>query len=247
MHNLFKHTARKYFRRERGMSYDERGPEVKGPWRATSFVEAEIELGFHADTSALPSHNAAVIRDAFLEGRFADVRTIAAQHGLSLCFTITGAYGPVCSERDAKWQAYEYTLSSLEDTEIAHWNEQWGTNFRSYASTARYVISTDGKYAGLGVYDTEHRTIRRFDKQGICVKTRGEERVLITEGCGCVHDTIADCFPEFATLIPWHLNTMRKSPDGGAWLVEELPDSVLETVRALVLADDNAKASERAA
>jgi hypothetical protein len=31
---------------------------------------------------------------------------------------------------------------------------------------------------------------------------------------------------------------MRNTDNGKSWSVEELPDSVLETVRALVLADD---------
>lgn len=257
MRNLFKQTARKYYRRERGMAYNERGSEVSGPWRATSFVEAKIELGFHANNLALPSHDVAVIRDAFLEGRFAAMREIIKQYNMDLCFTITGAYGEVFSERKAMRackQRFEGILRDLGET-LAEYNERSGNNFRSEARAEMQIWRNECDYGptypGLDVHDTAYRTVRRSvpDKYGPGkrIVTKGQERVLVTEGCGCVHDTIAECFPEFKSLIPWHLNTMRSSEDAKAWLVEELPDSVLETVRALVLADDNAKASERAA
>lgn len=250
MRNLFQSKSRKYFRRARGMAYDERGPEVKGPWRATSFVEAKIELSLRRDTSGLSSADLSIARDAFLEGRWSDVRAIVGE----LTFTITGTYGAVCSERDAireSKQRYEGILDELGES-LAEYNERSGNNFRSEARAEMQMWRDDGdcnstSYPGLDVHDTEYRTVRRFDKNGICVKTRGEERVLVTEGCGCVHDEIAEVFPEFKTLIPWHLNTMRPTPTGEAWAVEELPDSVLEAVRALVLADESAEASERAA
>lgn len=243
MREIFKADVRKYFRREKGMAYDDRGREIASVWRATSFVEAEIRLGFYADTRALPECDVAIMRDAFREGRFHDVREIAKQHGFSLGFSITGTEGYVLSEREAKREALTHAEEWFGDVEdLAAFNARMGTNFRSEARAARFVIETDGQYAGLDVHAMEYRSIKVRANRAQAFRTRGEERVLITTSCGCIHDTLAECFPEFKPLIPWHLNTMREGPEGRSWVVEELPDEILEAVRMFILSDDEKKA-----
>jgi hypothetical protein len=154
----------------------------------------------------------------------------------------------VVSERVAlaeSRQRYEGIIDELGES-LAEFNERTGNNFRSEDRADMWLWNNERDcgttYPGLDVHDTAYRT-RALTKNGIVTRTRGEERVLITTACGCIHETLHECFPEFRALIPWHLNTMRPSEDGKAWVVEELPDSVLSTIQSLILTDDERRAA----
>ena len=107
--------------------------------------------------------------------------------------SITGAEGRVMHPRSAKAEARRYWESFFEDMpeEIFNMNQKCGTRFTSAKGAARYVIQSDGDYHGLDVHE------------------ENPGRVLVTESCGQIVDTLKEWFPEFAELLPFHLNDMK--------------------------------------
>lgn len=105
--------------------------------------------------------------------------------------TITGTMGYILSERDARREALQFWESFFEDSpeEIKAMNARFGTRFRSPRSAARYVLSVDGEYHGLDVVNEE------------------DGKVYVAHSCGCLHDNIAEWFPDAVKHIPYHLNT----------------------------------------
>jgi len=108
-------------------------------------------------------------------------------------FSITGEEGCVVTNKYAREEALEYWRSFFEQMphERRNMNERCNTNFRTPLSAAKYVLRVDGKFHGLDATEMDDGTVR------------------ILESCGCIHDTLAEWFPEAKPLIPWHLNDMR--------------------------------------
>ena len=134
-----------------------------------------------------------------------------------LVLSITGTAGYVVTRAQAKKEAKESNVAYFEDLDtngIANYNSQWGTNFRSPRAMAQYVLDTDGEFAGLDVH-------RETDKH-----------VWITHSAGQIREEIAEWFPEIEWLLPYHLNDMKRGPNGedDRWYYEPLPARVVEWV-----------------
>lgn len=108
--------------------------------------------------------------------------------------SITGETGRIVSKAAARKEAKQYWISFFEDSpeEIFAMNERCGTRFSSASGAAKYVLDNDGEYHGLDA-------------------TEIDGKVYVGERFGCVHDDIAEWFPELVDIIPWHLNDLKAS------------------------------------
>jgi hypothetical protein len=107
--------------------------------------------------------------------------------------SITGSAGEVMSERQAKAYALDYWISFFEEMpeEIAILNGKAEKKIRSAKSAAQYVLSIDGAYRGLDVHQIK------------------DGKVYITYSCGQIVEALKEWFPEYAHLLPYHLNDMK--------------------------------------
>lgn len=227
MRRIIQTSKRAYFRG------NDRAERVKDAFRAHEWIEAKIEVAL-VGTLGTDTYN--VIRDALLSGQYRAAQLMAWEHEATLRISVTGAYGYVLSERAAireSKQRYEGILSELGES-LAEYNERSGYNFRSEARAERQMwlddsTSSSTSYPGLDVHDTVYRTRREtrpgaeYPGQRIVSRTRGEERVLVTTGCGCVHDELRASFPELAPIIALHLaDTRAGAPDQEAAIASYL-------------------------
>lgn len=210
---------RAYFKQERG-SYDDPGTRVKSARNATRFVEAEIQV--RIDSRDLDSALIDVIRDAFMSGQYARAQTLCWEAGRAIQISVTGTEGYVCAPRYALAESKRYMESYLSDTgqDLAEFNAQNGTNFRSEDRANEYLWRTEREsgtdYPGLDVLDVEYLGTRRAKgENGKVGRAIGSiERVLVTSSCGYIHDTLREAFPELKPLIAWHLASMKAgAPD----------------------------------
>lgn len=171
--------------------------------------------------------------------RFCRIEVKLEDGRLSVC----GSEGRVISRFAGKQQALAYWRSFFEDQpeEIMGLNKRFNLRLSSASGAAKYVIGVDG------------------DLHGLDVEAEIGSKLLITESCGQIQESLREWFPEYAALLPHHLNDMRaecvhqeargetwtKNPDavcpdcgyklGSAWLKRELPSEVIalaETVGA---------------
>lgn len=122
---------------------------------------------------------------------------------LSIC----GSEGRIVSVSEARKMAIAYWESYFDDNraEIVNMGERFGKRFATARSAARFVVASDGEFHGLDV----HKQIGDGRKA----------RVLITDSCGQIVDTIREWFPEYADLLPFHMNdTKAGAPDQEAAL-----------------------------
>ena len=159
--------------------------------------------------------------------------------GKGLELSITGSEGVLVSPREARGQARQYWESFFEEdwNQIKDMNERCGSNCRTPAGAARFVVQSDGDYHGLDVH--------REDVDG---------KVAILETCGQIRDTLREWFPEVEPLLPYHLNNLHaecihqeergetykthpgaECPEcewklGHAWNARALPSEVIEAV-----------------
>lgn len=196
METLIRVKRRFFFRRDRAKpGYRWESHRVADFAKAHEFLDVEIEIT--TSGYGIPSQ----AYDALLEGRYREAQTIAMDACTPLRLTITGVLGDVVKPADARREAFDRNVSLIEDGDfpLDEANAQWGTNFRSAKSAARYALKTDGEYAGLDIVDeiSEYHGKRRF------------ERVLVGHSFGCLHDDIRDRVPELAGLIPWHQSDLN--------------------------------------
>lgn len=161
---------------------------------------------------------------------------------LSIC----GVQGAIFSRSVARALAKDYWTTFFKENSdaLGNMNERCGTNYRSAARAADYVIQQDGDYHGLDVH-ADH----------------GGE-VLITEVCGQIRGELLRFFPEVEPYLPWHLNDMRPGCEhqettlslsgdmdgshlvgarchtcgyryGSMWMRRELPSAVLQWFETL--------------
>lgn len=181
------------------------------------------------------------------------IRTIKAESQVEWCaleveladgrLSICGSAGHVLSERQAKKDALQYWISFFEESpiEIFNMSQKCGTRFTSPRSAAKYVLTSDGQYHGLDVYDYAPH----------------DGRVYTTHTCGQIRDELVRFFPEVKPFLRWHLNDMRAEckhqeargetwtthpsavcPDcgyklGSQWLRRRLPKKVIAWVKSL--------------
>lgn len=179
--------------------------------RAHEFAEMKIEIRYDSRTG--DTHDSSILHDAWESGRFDALQDALWCRGQPLTLSITGTAGNVVSPRWARAEALRYNTEIFEDGSfpIADANAQWGTNFRSAAACARYVLQSDGEYAGLDVHDKVYLGVRRrATKDGTVGRVTGSrERILLGHSFGCLHDEIRAAFPEARGCIAAHLSTMR--------------------------------------
>ena len=184
------------------------------------------------------------------DGRWCTIEVTVENGRLS----VTGSEGAILTLAKAKREALAYWRSFFEDSplEIAAMNERCGTRFTSPASAARYVLENDGELHGLDVH--RHGVDLAFEDG----KVRGHQStVLIVDSCGQIQAVLRDWFPEYATLLPWHLNDMHAEcthqqargetwkthpsatcPDcgyvlGSAWTKRELPPEIIALAQSV--------------
>lgn len=176
-----------------------------------------------------------------------DVRLETTPSG-KLRLTVTGSAGVVMIPKQARAEALNFWISFFEESpaEIQAMNARCGTRFRSACSAAKYVIKTDGEYHGLDLLGGEP-----YMQQ---TQTGTLEKLLVVHSCGCIHEELAEAFPEYKALIPWHLNDMRAGcahqrasgvtrigskctecgySYGSAWLHEELPKEIIALAQSI--------------
>lgn len=215
---------RAYFEQTQG---DDLGKRVKSARNATRFVEAEIQV--RIDSRDLAPELVSVVRDAFMSGQYARAQALAWEAGRAIQISVTGTEGYVCAPRYALAESKRYMESYLSDvgTDLAAFNADNGTNFRSEERAAMYLWRAERAsgtdYPGLDVHDVEYLGTRRAkpERPGTVGRAIGSiERVLVTSGCGCIHDTLREAFPELKPLIAWHLASMKAgAPDQERLLV----------------------------
>jgi len=108
--------------------------------------------------------------------------------------SITGEMGRIVSKAAARKDAKQYWVSFFEDSpeEIFAMNERCGTRFSSASGAAKYVLDMDGEYHGLDAEEVDGK-------------------VYVGDSFGCIHNDIAEWFPELVPLIRWHLNDMNST------------------------------------
>jgi hypothetical protein len=121
---------------------------------------------------------------------------------LSIC----GSYGHVCSEEvvDA------YTLRSLEDYFSERNPDMTEEELKRHANEAASYGDTGG-----------------VEVVGDAPEGSPVQGLLVVEGCGQVREEISKFFPEVVPYFRWHLNDMRKGPNGESWGYEPLPADVI--------------------
>jgi len=151
-----------------------------------------------------------------------DLRLTLHQKGLAVLprMSITGCSGFICSEEAAQEQAMDCWISYFEEVgegETLAFLREHGINVNVSdddieETAAKHVVNTDGEYHGLDVdYDLSDG-----------------DRVFVTTACGQIVDEIKAAFPELRRFMSCHLNDMRPSKDGKAWLFETLPEELEE-------------------
>lgn len=105
--------------------------------------------------------------------------------------SVTGSCGVSMSTDKARSEARRYWSDFFREdkAELGRMVADYGAT--SIRNAVDIVLRVDGAFHGLDVHKRE----------GI--------RVYLTEGCGCIHDTLREWFPELASLIPYHLNDLH--------------------------------------
>lgn len=154
---------------------------------------------------------------------------------LSIC----GEEGSILTRNDAEGQAIQYWESffECEPGSLGEMQQRFpDACLHTAEQGAAFVVETDGSLHGVDVHKEDG------------------DRIYISESCGQITGTIRDWFPEYADLLPWHLNDMRagcehqdargqrqgKCPEcgyryGSAWLKRDLPLAIVEKLRGLGL------------
>lgn len=155
------------------------------------------------------------------------------------CLSICGSEGRIVKTAAARKEAREYWESFFEESpeELSNMRRLYGKT--TPKSAAKYVLESDGELHGLDVHK------------------ENENAVYLTEGCGQIVEDLKKWFPEYADLLPYHLNDMHAEcehqaargeawkthaeaicPDcgyklGSAWLSRPLPDWVISKLEAI--------------
>ncbi len=124
-------------------------------------------------------------------GRFCRIEVEIKDGRLSVC----GTEGTVMTRQRGRKEALQYWVSYFEECPeaIQDMNKRFGKRFTSATGAAKFVLATDGEFHGLDILDDGNR----------------DRDILITESCGQIRDSLADWFPEYSALLPWHLNDMK--------------------------------------
>jgi hypothetical protein len=154
-------------------------------------------------------------------------------------FTVCGTAGYILSEKDAERESQEFWESCLEEGEnLADFNRQNNSRYRSTERAARFLRSYEGAYSGLDVvYPSDVDT---------------DDKVFVAHSCGQIRSELQRFFPDFDWTFPHHLNdlhagcehqdargeTYKTHPDavcpdcgyrlGSGWTYRPLPQSILD-------------------
>ena len=136
--------------------------------------------------------------------------------------SITGEAGYICSEESAQEQALESWVSYFEEVgegETLTFLRDHSLNCNAddiEREAANHVVNTDGEYHGLDVD----------------FNLSEDDKVYVVTSCGQIRDEITSSFPEMVPYMRHHLNDMRASQNGEAWLFEQLPANLEDFMTA---------------
>jgi len=151
--------------------------------------------------------------------------------------SITGTAGTIQDRDDAESHNLDFWRSFFEedDERLADMVRRFGVS--SVEEATQRVVDVDGPLHGQDVFKED------------------SDRVYLVDSCGCIHDTLAEWFPEIAQYIKWHLNDMKSTCEhqealgwtydthggqscpecgyqiGTSWLRRDLPTEVLKWAR----------------